>query len=77
MSEKLSERIHEVYQKEAKRQDDVRHVDDYTSLSEDVKDFDRALAAFILNNLIPADAPKHVITAWSEVSRYLRGLDEA
>lgn len=46
--ETLSAKLHTIYQAEAKRQGDVRHYDDYAELSEDTKDFDRALARFIL-----------------------------
>ena len=71
--ETLAKRIHEVYQQEAKRQGDVRHSDDYDALDEKTKDFDRAIVRFILQDLITADAPKHVVMAWLEVSRYLKG----
>lgn len=46
--EDLSAQLHEVYQKEAKRQGDVRHPDKYSELREATKEYDRALARFIL-----------------------------
>ena len=49
----LAERIHVVYQAEAKRQDDVRHVDSYHHLPERVKMYDRAIARFILRGWRP------------------------
>lgn len=49
--EKLSARIHKIYQKEAKRQGDVRHKDKYEDLPENVKEFDRVIARFILKKL--------------------------
>ncbi len=49
--EALSRKFHEVYQEEAKRQGDVRHEDRYEDLSEEVKEFDRVLARYVLDNL--------------------------
>lgn len=49
--EALSRKFHEVYQREAKRQGDVRHEDRYEDLSEDVKEFDRVLARYVLDAL--------------------------
>ncbi len=49
--EKLAKKFHEVYQQEAKRHKDVRYPDDYEKLSEDIKDFDRALALWVIVNL--------------------------
>lgn len=51
--EDLSRTLHDVYQLEAKRQagtgdDTVRHPDDYASLPEHTKEYDRVLARFIL-----------------------------
>jgi hypothetical protein len=46
--EALSAELHAIYQAEAKRQGDVRHHDDYADLKENVKEFDRVLARFIL-----------------------------
>lgn len=53
--EELSAVLHEIYQKEAHRQNNARHPDPYESLSENVKEFDRVLARYILkreNNLL-------------------------
>lgn len=47
--ETLAAELHWVYQREAKRQGDVRHQDNYEDLPENIKDFDRALAKFILD----------------------------
>ena len=47
--EELSVKLHEIYQIEAKRQGDVRHSDDYYSLSENTKEYDRVLARFIIS----------------------------
>lgn len=46
--EQLSAELHEVYQKEATRQGDVRHAEEYKDLPERIKDFDRALARYII-----------------------------
>ena len=48
--EKLAKRLHTVYQNEAKRQDDIRHADKYADLAENIKQYDRVLARFILRN---------------------------
>lgn len=50
--EKLSAELHDIYQKEAHRQEvegigPVRHYDEYEKLSEPVKEFDRVLARYI------------------------------
>ena len=50
--EALAYVIHRVYQAEAKRQGDVRHSDDYHALPENVKDYDRAIARFILDHFV-------------------------
>jgi hypothetical protein len=47
--EELAAELHEVYMKEATRQGDVRHAEDYSELPENIKEFDRALARFILS----------------------------
>jgi hypothetical protein len=47
--EELATELHEVYMKEATRQGDVRHAEDYSELPENIKEFDRALARFILS----------------------------
>lgn len=46
--EALSAKFHEIYQQEAKRQGDVRHKDAYADLPENIKEFDRVLAIFVL-----------------------------
>ena len=46
--ENLSSELHDIYIKEAKRQGDVRHKDKYAELPENIKEFDRVLARFIL-----------------------------
>lgn len=45
--EELSAILHAIYQKEARRQGDVRHHDDHKDLPENIKEFDRVLARFI------------------------------
>ncbi len=54
--EALSAKLHDIYQKEAHRQEDsglgpARHYDEYEKLSEPVKEFDRVLARYILSLL--------------------------
>ena len=46
--EVLSSQLHDIYIQEAKRQGDVRHKDKYEDLTENIKEFDRVLARFIL-----------------------------
>lgn len=46
--EELSAEFHRVYMIEAKRQGDVRHKDKYEDLAENVKEFDRVLARYVL-----------------------------
>jgi formylmethanofuran dehydrogenase subunit E len=46
--EQLAAKFHEIYQQEAKRQGDVRHKDNYADLSENIKEFDRVLARYVL-----------------------------
>ncbi len=46
--ERLASELHDIYIKEAKRQGDVRHKDKYEDLTENIKDFDRVLADFII-----------------------------
>lgn len=46
--ESLASRLHTIYQTEAKRQGDVRHHDEYANLPENIKEFDRVLARFII-----------------------------
>ena len=47
--ETLSAQLHEIYMAEAKRQGDVRHADRYEDLPENIKEFDRVLARFIID----------------------------
>lgn len=47
--EQLSAHLHSLYQAEAKRQGDVRHHDDYQALPENIKEFDRVLARYIIS----------------------------
>lgn len=54
--ENLSAKLHDIYQKEAHRQEaagigPARHYDEYEKLSEPVKDFDRVLARYIISLL--------------------------
>lgn len=46
--EQLAAKFHDIYQQEAKRQGDVRHKDSYADLSENIKEFDRVLARYVL-----------------------------
>ena len=46
--EQLASALHDIYQKEAKRQGDHRHFDKYEDLAESVKEYDRVLARYIL-----------------------------
>ena len=47
--EELAAKVHGVYQEEAKRQGlPIEYSDDYNNLSETTKDFDRAIAKFII-----------------------------
>jgi hypothetical protein len=51
--ERLSARLHEIYQAEAHRRGDVRHADAYDDLSDDTKEWDRVLARWILVHWAP------------------------
>jgi hypothetical protein len=51
--ELLAARLHDIYQKEASQQGRRWHPDDYTKLTEDVKEFDRVLARWILAHWSP------------------------
>jgi hypothetical protein len=46
--EELSSKFHDIYMLEAKRQGDVRHKDKYEDLTENIKEFDRVLARYVL-----------------------------
>lgn len=54
--ETLAATFHGLYQREAKRQGDVRYSDSYAALSEHIKEFDRVLAAYVLEEFIPLAA---------------------
>ena len=56
--EKLAAQLHEVYMQEARRQGDVRHHERYRNLPENTKDFDRALARWIIANYEPRPLPE-------------------
>lgn len=49
--EELSSKLHDIYMLEAKRQGDVRHKDKYEDLTENIKEFDRVLARYIIELL--------------------------
>ena len=49
--ERLAAKFHEIYQAEARRQGDVRHAERYEDLLENVKEFDRVLARYVLAEL--------------------------
>ena len=49
--EEISEILHAIYQKEARRQGDIRHPDEYAKLSENTKEYDRVLARYIITLL--------------------------
>lgn len=51
--EDLSARLHDVYQKEAHRRGDIRHHDDYYDLPDMTKEWDRALARWIIKHWTP------------------------
>lgn len=57
--EELAREFHTVYQKEAKRQGMKRHPDDYDSLSEQIKEFDRVLARHVLDKFHPKQDNKN------------------
>lgn len=48
--ESLASIFHDIYQEEAKRQGNIRHKDKYKDLPENIKDFDRVLARYVLFN---------------------------
>lgn len=52
--EELSAKFREIYQIEAKRQGDVRHHDSYDDLTENIKEFDRVLARYVLEYVASA-----------------------
>jgi hypothetical protein len=59
-TEALAIRFHAVYQEEARRQaelgaDELRYPDNYDDLPEHTKDYDRALAMFVLEQLLSSN----------------------
>ena len=50
--EKLSAKLHVIYQEEAKRQGDIRHEDVYEELEDNLKEFFRAQARYILDHYV-------------------------
>ena len=55
--ELLAAKLHAIYMAEVRRQGDVvRHSDDYDSLAENVKNYDRALADYIIECIAKAEA---------------------
>lgn len=53
--ESLASKFHDIYMKEARRQGDIRHKDKYEDLSENIKEFDRVLARYVLANFQSQD----------------------
>jgi hypothetical protein len=49
--EAMAAKLHAIYQEEARRQGDVRHKDSYADLPENIKNFDRVLADYVLELL--------------------------
>jgi len=58
--EALSERLHDVYQKEAHRRGDVRHEDNYADLPDSTKEWDRVLARWIITHFRPVFDPTRI-----------------
>ena len=54
--ELLAAQVHAVYQKEARRQGDVRHPDNYEDLPENVKEFDRVIVDHFASYIKMAEA---------------------
>jgi hypothetical protein len=71
--EGLSAQLHVIYQQEARRQGDVRHQEPYPALSESIKEYDRALArwiiahvpAMVLENMLSDPLLEEETTPWS------------
>jgi hypothetical protein len=59
--EGLSAQLHVIYQQEARRQGDVRHQDDYPALPEPIKNYDRALARWIIAH-VPAQVLEEMLS---------------
>lgn len=51
--EALAAEIHAVYQEEAHRQVDAKHPDNYNLLPEKLKNYDRAVARWVIANFVP------------------------
>lgn len=59
--ESLSEKFHEIYQQEVKRQGAViRHPDNYGDLAENVKEYDRVLARYVLRLIKEAEIEERI-----------------
>lgn len=58
--ERLSARLHDIYQKEAHRRGDIRHADAYEELSEATQEWDRVLARWILEYFTPKFDPSDI-----------------
>lgn len=74
IEEALAREFHAVYQAEAKRQGDMRHADEYDDLPENVKEYDRVLARYVLERYVPAAALRE---AQAENERLLSMLSMA
>jgi hypothetical protein len=46
--EDLARKFHDIYMAEAERQNDVRHPEGYDALADNIKEYDRVLARFVL-----------------------------
>ena len=68
--EALSAKFHEIYMQEAKRQGDVRHKDAYADLPENVKEFDRVLARYVLTEI-----QDQVAAALREAREAMKGVE--
>lgn len=55
--DRLSARLHDIYQAEAHRRGDVRHADAYDDLPDDTKEWDRVLARWVLVHWQPRFDP--------------------
>lgn len=77
--EVLSEKFHYIYQQEARRQGDMRHNDDYGELAENIKEFDRVLARYILkrDKAVQNEAVSQaLLAAAKEVEKTLNEIEE-
>ena len=85
--ERLARDFHTVYQKEARRQGDTRHPDDFDALPENIKDFDRVLARYVLDRFQPefrefvegtaTPRPWKVLPVWDDPHRMVNEAGEA